>query len=53
MIDRNPVETGAEVALRVLHQLPREGPKVSHLARVLWGDCEHEATMATGAKSAV
>ena len=42
MIDRNPVEIGAEVALRVLHQLSREGPKVSDLARVLWGDCEHE-----------
>jgi hypothetical protein len=32
MMDRNLVETGAEVAL---------------------GDCEHEGTMATGAKSAV
>ena len=53
MIDRNPVETGAEVSLRVLHQLSREGSKVSHLARVLWGDCEHEAAMAAGAKSAV
>ena len=53
MIDRDPVETGAEVALRVLHQLSREGPKVSDLARVLWGDCEPEAAMAAGAKSAV
>jgi hypothetical protein len=42
MIDRDPVETGAEVALRVLHQLPREGPKVGHLARVLRRDCEPE-----------
>ena len=42
MIDRDPVEPGAEVALRVRHQLAREGAKVGHLARVLWRDREPE-----------
>ena len=42
MIDRDPVEPRAEVALRVLHQLAREGAKVGHLARILRRDGEPE-----------
>ena len=42
MIDRDPVEPRSEVALRVLHELAREGPKVGNLARVLRRDCEPE-----------
>ena len=42
MIDRDPVEPRSEVALRVLHELAREGPKVGKLARILRRDCEPE-----------
>ena len=42
MIDRDPVEPRSEVALRVPHELAREGPKVGKLARVLRRDCEPE-----------
>ena len=42
MIHCDPVEPRSEVALRVLHQLAREGPKVGKLARVLRRDCEPE-----------
>ena len=35
VIDRHPIELGAEVALRVRHQFPSEGAKVGHLARIL------------------
>ena len=42
MIDRDPVEPGAEVALCVPHELAREGSKVGHLARVLRRDREPE-----------
>jgi hypothetical protein len=38
----DPVELGAEVMLRVLHELAREGPKVGKLARVLRRDREPE-----------
>ena len=42
MIHCDPVEPRSEVALRVLHELAREGAKVGHLARVLRRDCEPE-----------
>ena len=42
MIHCDPVEPRSEVALRVLHELAREGPKVGKLARVLRRDCEPE-----------
>ena len=42
MIHCDPVEPGSEVALRVPHQLAREGPKVGKLVRVLRRDCEPE-----------
>jgi hypothetical protein len=42
MLHCDPVEPRFEVALRVLHELAREGPKVGKLARILWRDCEPE-----------
>ena len=38
VIDRDPVELRAEVALGVGHQLAREGAKVGQLGRVLGRD---------------
>ena len=35
VIDRDPVELGAEIAFGVGHQLAGEGAKVGHLGRVL------------------
>ena len=42
VIDGDPVELRAEIALGVRHQLAREGPKIGHLGRVLGGDGEPE-----------
>ena len=42
MVDRHPVELGAEVLLDVLHQLAGEGLEVSELRPVLWRDDEAE-----------
>ena len=42
MIHCDPVEARSEVALRVLHELAREGTKVGKLARVFRRDCEPE-----------
>jgi hypothetical protein len=41
-LDRRPIEPRSEVALRFLHELAREGPKVGKLARVLWRNCDPE-----------
>ena len=42
VIDGDPVELRAEVALGVGHQLAREGAEVGHLGRVLRRDGEPE-----------
>ena len=42
VIDRDPVEPRAEIALDIGHQLAREGPEVGHLRRVLGRDDEPE-----------
>src|SRR3546814_4306865 len=42
MIDRDPIEIGAEIARHVVHQLAREGAQVRHVTGVLGRDDEAE-----------
>ena len=42
VIDGNPIEFGAEIALDILHQLAREAAQVRQLGRILGRDDEPE-----------
>ena len=42
MIDRRPIETGAEVSLSARHQVSREGAEVAELIGVIGGNDESE-----------
>ena len=40
VVNRNPVELGAEIALHVGDELLRESPEIGHFGRVIWAHDE-------------
>jgi hypothetical protein len=42
MIDRDPIELRAEIALSLSHQVAGEGPEVGHFQCIIWRDDEAE-----------